>query len=279
MAISEELNHFRIPMLGKFLGGAMQHTKGSFIDGEVYVITAFNPADSTVQTTGNTSRNRWIDASAFEVVRNPSWEFSEGHKLVREGGILNNLIDWDTAEKDLSKFENPAHDDHVEALSFDSRVWMGLDLANSPDYSVTGRYIGQAWPEMTSRMLRPARPLAADENQHKIISHDFTSLEQAAKTYARKGKSRANHIFATGRDEFIGREHQERRFAFLEVMKQTPNQEACCTFFKKYHHMYILFFFSFFKVVFITVCCTPRKSFPFSISTIDRSKMLLCRKF
>jgi hypothetical protein len=217
-------------MLGKFLGGAMQHTKGSFIEGEVYVITAYNPADDTVQTTGNTTRNRWVDADAFEVTRNTAWSFRHGHLSGMEGII-----------GDIAKFEDRGHDDHIEALSFDprvigatpfSRAWMGIDLANSPDYSASGRYIGKSWPEMTSRMLRPARPLAADENQHKIISHDFTSLEQKAMTYARKGKSRANDIFIqhmTSNAEFIGREHQARRFAMLDIKEHGASQEPSLT--------------------------------------------------
>ncbi|MBL4908990.1 MAG: hypothetical protein JKX78_03035 [Alteromonadaceae bacterium] len=210
MSLSAELNHFRIPMLGRFLGHAMQNTHGSFLEGEVYVITAYNPQDKTVQTAGRTTRNRWIDATAFEVVRNASWDFAEGHCAPH----LEAASDF---ANDLTKFEDTGHDDHVEAMSFDHRVWMGIDLANSPDYSVTGRYIGDAWPEMTSRMLRPARPLAADENQHKILSHDFTSLEQKAMTYARKGKSRANALYhyATGKAEFLALERRERRFAML----------------------------------------------------------------
>ncbi|MBL4909057.1 MAG: hypothetical protein JKX78_03700 [Alteromonadaceae bacterium] len=208
MSLSAELNHFRIPMLGRFLGHAMQNTHGSFLEGEVYVITAYNPQDKTVQTTGRTTRNRWIDANSFEVVRNASWDFAEGHCAPH----LEAASDF---TNDLAKFEDHGHDDHIETLAF--APFLNIDLANSPDYSATGRYIGDAWPEMTSRMLRPARPLAADENQHKILSHDFTSLEQKAMTYARKGKSRANAMFhyATGRAEFLAQQHRERRFASL----------------------------------------------------------------
>ena len=233
MNLSDSLNQFKIPMLGKFLGGAMQHTKGSFIEGEVYVITAYNPVDSTVQTTGNTTRNRWIDEVAFEVVRNTSWSFKHGH------------VDL---ASDLASFESPKHDDHIEALSFDprvigatpfSRAWMGIDLANSPDYSASGRYIGANWPEL-QELPRPARRLSADkilkdyEDYKRQLPHtDFSELEQRAAAAfihqsprketnreraerdaaRRQGKSLANYMYSTGKSEFLNMQAKERRFA------------------------------------------------------------------
>lgn len=229
MILSESLNQFKIPMLGKFLGGAMQSTKGSFIEGDVYVITAYNPHNDTVQTSGLTTRNRWVDAAAFEVVRNTSWSFKHGH------------VDL---ASDLAKFEDRGHDDHIEALSFSP--FMHVDLSNSPDYSVTGRYIGNRWPELQT--MPPARPLAADENQHIkdyeqykacLPDTDFVALERrAAAAFSqsprrethrerferehldtlvrgRHGKSTANYIFATGREDALRTSAKARRFAAM----------------------------------------------------------------
>ena len=226
---------FKIPMLGKFLDTAAQNTNGQFIEGEVYVITGYNPDDDTVQTTGRTSRNRWVDAAAFEVVRNNMWTFQHGHLAGMEGII-----------GDIAKFEDHGHDDHIEALSFSP--FMHVDLASSPDYSATGRYIGPRWPELHEQ--RPARPLAADENQHIkdynqykacLPDTDFAELERRAaaafnqspqrETHrerfdrehehldtlvrGRHGKSTANYIFATGHADALRTSAKARRFAAM----------------------------------------------------------------
>jgi len=235
MNISPSLNQFKIPMLGKFLGGAMQNTNGQFIVGDVYVITGYNPDNNSVQTTGMTSRNRWIDATAFEVVRNTAWKFEEGHCAPH----LEAASDFIS---DIAKFED-RHDDHVEALSFDHRVWTGIDLANSPDYSVTGRYIGNRWPE-----LPPARPLNADIEKHLndycLADVDYSDIEQRAaaafihqspqketnrdraerEALRRRGKSGYNFLFATGHVDALRAGAKERRFADFQHMMMSSKE-------------------------------------------------------
>lgn len=229
-------------MLGKFLGGAMQNTNGQFLEGDVYVITGYNHETNCVQTKGNTSRNRWIDETAFEVVRNEMHTFQHGH--LQGLDLIGDIMD----------FEDRLHDDHVEATAFDPRVWMGIDLANSPDYSATGRYIGPKWSELHEQV--PARRLSADQfPKLKLREQNYAKLETRTAAFIhqspqketsrerfnrehaerlslrRQGKSAFNHLFATGHVDALRAGAKERRFAALGLGKDVflefrPQAEA-----------------------------------------------------
>ena len=234
--MSQSPSIFKIPMLGKFLGGAEQNTNGQFIEGDIYVITGYNYGTDCVEAAGlHSNQTHMVDASAFEVVRNEMHTFQHGH--------LQGLdLLGDMAECELR------HDDHLEALSFSP--FMHVDLSNSPDYSSTGRYIGNRWPELHEQA--PARPLDADQypklKDYCLQDVDYSELELRTaafihqsprkETYRerfvrerREHTSAFNHLFATGHVDALRAGMKERRFASLGLGKDVfpefrPQAEA-----------------------------------------------------
>jgi len=125
---------------------------------------------------------------------------------------------------------NNHHDDHIEALTFDP--FTHVDLGNSPDYSVTGRYIGARWPE-----LPPARPLNADDYlELKLSQAEYDSLESRTAAFIhqspRKETKRERFereygirpMFATGHVDALRAGAKERRFADFQHMMMSSEE-------------------------------------------------------
>lgn len=215
MSNSSPLNTFKIPMLAKFLGWTEQNFHGVLTVGECYVITGYNPEDDVVEVSTSGSRLGYlVDANAFEVVRNNMWTFQHGHLAGMEGII-----------GDVAKFGSPSHDDHVETLSFGES--MHIDLSNSPDYSATGRYIGNRWSELHE--MSPARRLTADDYPElKLSQQQYDNLECRTAAFIHQSPHKETHrerferernsrnfLFATGHKDSLRLSAKDRRFATI----------------------------------------------------------------
>ena len=145
---------FAIPMLARFLGETEANFHGMLMVGHIYTITGYLEEQKKVILTVMDHTEIAVEAHAFEVVRNASWTFAEGH-------CSPNF----EAFSDFGK-----HDDHVEAMAFDFHPWIGADFANTPDHSAIGQRFRDQW--MNDHESSPARPLFADlKNRNKQLEN------------------------------------------------------------------------------------------------------------